>query len=72
MTQQESNLTGSGEDMADSNKPVGVTKDIVESFLAELSEKDVDDAVVNGLKKTLLEDGKSTKVALEKSLFPEE
>ncbi len=58
--------------MADSNKPVGVTKDIVESFLAQLSEKEVDDVVVEGLRKTLLEDGKSTKIALENSLFPDE
>ena len=46
-------------------KPVGVTKDVIVTFLNDAKDQGVSDATIETLRKTLLEDGKCT----EKLLF---
>ena len=51
-------------------KLIGVTREIVEAFLSSLADTDVPAAVVDGLRKTLMEDGKRSEKSLLEVIFP--
>lgn len=59
-------------DMEDSmKKPIGVTKDILEEFLAKAGDEGVSSDIIAALRKALVEDGKSSEKAILEAIFPE-
>ena len=57
---------------SDDNRLVGVTRSVIEQFLEELQQADVDPSVVERLRITILQKGKFSESALKTALFPEE
>ena len=52
-------------------KPVGVTKDVIETFLATAKDQGISDAIIEALRKTLIEDGKCAEQALLDAIYSE-
>lgn len=54
------------------NKPVGVTKEIIESFLSEIGDEGVASDIVERLRGILIDDARCGEKALLQAIFPEE
>lgn len=58
--------------MSDEQKLVGVTKSVIESYIKELSYKDIDPNVIDRLRITLLEQGNTSEKQIRQALFGSE
>lgn len=54
------------------NKPLGVTKEIIESFLSEIQEQGVGNDIIERLRGALINDARCGEKALLQAIFLEE
>lgn len=55
-----------------SKKPVGVTKDLIEAFLAAAESSGIPTETISALRMTLVEEGKCSENSLVAAIFSEE